>query len=300
MGSHFLMDEPKLVAPLRPDLQRMFFDTFLTNVPNRLATVRTIHVELWLVTGPTSGDGFLVSHLVPDLRQSSWNWEWNFKAAGERKPLRLAWDYTAQQLQLIENHREAKPFLQLRGMIGVVSQWPHIKRPLMPEDFGWENAISPTGSGIIPVPISQDEWVELLAAIGFKHTALLESPSDLPHDFDIPAAHLQRAWNEHRNNAPEHAMLHCANALECLGFSLFNDETLQHRAVLEKLMPGAEPKLIDAFDAYLKHFRTLLHFGRHARGTPVKLGRPHSELAVITTNAILLFLANARGVQSKP
>ena len=89
-------------------------------------------------------------------------------------------------------------------------------------------------------------------------------------------------------------MGHCFKALECLGYALFNDETLQHRALLERLMPGASPKLIAATDAYTEQLRGLLHMGRHAKGESIKLSKADSELAVLATNALLLYFAKSR------
>lgn len=288
----FTLDEPKFGSNSFPDGRRLYLETALgeTNSP-RIADIISFEFELWFRATRRSSERQFLARLVPDWHS---DWKWHFERHGQKYPLRLAWDYTLDQFQVIEDARgDEIPMLEVNGRVGVMSQWQDSQRQGTAAKFAWEDLMTVGGQGLILVPMTLDTWVGLLKQVGYRHCALQVIPSKLSSDFAVAEQYLHRAWKEQWKREPDTVMAECYKALECLGQTLFAEE-LDHQALLKRLMPGAHPTLIELVGNHAKAVRDLLNRGRHAKDGGFKLDKCDSELALLATNSLLLFLSKSR------
>jgi hypothetical protein len=85
-------------------------------------------------------------------------------------------------------------------------------------------------------------------------------------------------------------MMSCFKAFECLGYSISGAQ-LTRADVLANLMNGQEESKREKTKALWEPLSESCHLGRHDKAAPVHITHADGELAVVSTTALLRYLA---------
>ena len=89
------------------------------------------------------------------------------------------------------------------------------------------------------------------------------------HEFPAPefhpafarsAAHWKEAWNHHRKDEPDSAMMECFKAFECLGYEL-TGSTISRQQLIRTLLAHETSEKQEAFGAAMEKLTHFMHLG---------------------------------------
>jgi len=293
MGLQFTFHKLRVGIPRLPG---MLFHFTITNPHARVSRIWAYNFELY-ITNPTNMELQFLGPLVANHQLSLPDWLFDFQQSQER-PCELVWNYERKQIQSIEDSRKGDALFEIKGSLLVASDYgsgTNVKREVA-WDVPWSRNAYP-----IRLTIPQSDWVKLLDEMKFTHIWLYEFPAPEFHAaFARSAEHWKEAWDHHRKNEPESALMACFKAFECLGFELHGSTTVSRQQVFSSIL-ASEPHLKqEAFVAILEKLQDFMHLGRHAKGQASEIHGDDSEMILLCAASLLGYLSKQHARRSVP
>ncbi|SRR5260370_28217598 len=270
-----------------PRLPGMLFHFSINNPNPRVSRIWSYNFELYHVTNPQTMEIQFLGPLVANM-VSLPDWLHDFRQAQER-PCELVWNYERKHIQCIEDLRQGDVHFEIKGNLLVASEYasgPTVN-PEVAWDFPWAGNAYP-----IRLKIAQSDWVNLLDEMKFTHILLHEFPAPAFHPaFARSAEHWREAWDYHRKNEPDSALMACFKAFECLGFELQGTTAVTRRELVKSLLANEPNAKQEAFREVLEKLTEFMHLGRHATGQPSKIHRDDAEMILLCAASLLGYLS---------
>lgn len=270
-----------------PRLPCMSFHFSINNPNPRVSRIWSYNFELYHVPNAATADIQLLGPLVGNLALLP-DWLNDFRQSQER-PCELVWNYERKQIQSIEDSRQGDVLFEIKGNLLVASDYAEgaSGRQEVAWDLPW------SGNGYpIRLQIAQSDWVKLLDEMKFTHILLYEFPGPAFHPtFARSAAHWKEAWEHHRKNEPDSALMACFKAFECLGFDLTGSTTVSRQQLVKSLLADEPTAKQVAFQGVLGKLTDFMHLGRHAKGQPSKIHRDDAEMILLCAASLLGYLS---------
>jgi hypothetical protein len=283
MGLQFTFHKLQVGIPRLPG---MLFTFSISNPNPRVSRIWSYNFELYHVPNPAAAEIQFLGPLVANLPFLP-DWLHDFQQSQER-PCELVWNYEWKHIQNIEESRQGDVHFEIKGNLLVASDYA--SGPAGNCEVAWD---SPQLNYAYPIrlKIPQSDWVKLLDELKFTHILLYEFPAPEFHPaFARSAAHWKDAWNHHRKNEPESALMDCFKAFECLGFEL-TGSTVTRQQLVKSLFVNEPNSKQEAFLALLEKLQTFMHLGRHAGTHPAKIHRDDSEMILLCAASLLGYLS---------
>ncbi|HWZ96682.1 MAG TPA: hypothetical protein VN025_02885 [Candidatus Dormibacteraeota bacterium] len=276
----------------------MLFHFTINNPHPRVSRIWSYNFELYHVTNPNSMEIQFLGPLVPNLPFLP-EWFHDFQQSQER-PCELVWNYERKHIQSIEDSRHGDVFFEIKGNLLVASEYAG--GAATQREVAWD---SPYSNNAYPIrlKIAQSDWVSLLDEMKFTHILLHEFPAPAFHPaFARSAEHWREAWDHHRKNEPDSALMACFKAFECLGFELQGTTAVTRQQLVKSLLANEPTAKQDAFHDVLEKLTHFMHLGRHAKGHPSKVHRDDAEMILLCAASLLGYLSkqHARGSVPHP
>jgi hypothetical protein len=295
MGLQFTFHKLQVGIPRLPG---MLFNFSITNPHSRISRIWSYNFELYHVPSPTAAD---IQFLGPLVTNVAFLPDWlNEFQQSQVRPCELAWNYERKQLQSIEDSRSGDVSFEIRGSLLVASDYAG--GAAAHREVAWD---VPYLSNAYPLrlTIPQSDWVKLLDEMKFTNILLYEFPAPAFHPaFARSAEHWKEAWEHHRKNEPDSALMACFKAFECLGFDLTGSTSVTRHQLVKSLLANEPNAKQDAFHDVLEKLMHFMHLGRHAKGHPSKVHRDDAEMILLCAASLLGYLSkqHSRGPVPHP
>ncbi len=269
-----------------PRLPGMLFHFTINNPNPRVSRIWSYNFELYHVTNPQTAEIQFLGPLVANLPTLP-DWLTDFHH-GQERPCELVWNYERRHIQGIQDTRQDDVHFEIKGNLLVASDYS--SGATANREVAWD---LPQSSFRHPIrlQIAQSDWVKLLDDMKFTHILLHEFPAPEFHPaFARSAAQWKEAWNHHRKNEPDSALMGCFKAFECLGFELTGTK-LTRQQLVKALLDKEPDSKQEAFLAILEKLQDFMHLGRHAGSHPSKITRNESEMILLCAASLLGYLS---------
>src|SRR6266478_5041119 len=208
---------------------------------------------------------------------------------GQERQCELVWNYERKDIQKIEDARQDDVHFEMKGNLLVASDYKGGN--VVPREVAWD---CPQVNNAYPIrlQIAQSDWVRLLDEMKFTHILLHEFPAPAFHPaFARSAAYWTEAWNHHRKNEPDSALMSVFKAFECLGFELLGTTSADREQLVRSLLAHEPREKQDSFLEILGRLQIFMHLGRHAKGQPSRVNCNDSEMILLCSAAVLGYLS---------
>jgi hypothetical protein len=295
MGLQFTFHKLQVGIPRMPG---MLFSFSITNPHARVSRIWTYNFELYHVPSPATADIQFLGHLVANVAFLP-DWLNDFPQSQVR-PCDLAWNFERKQIQSIEDSRNGDVFFEIKGSLLVASDYTG--GAATQREVAWD--VPQLNNGYpIRLQIAQSDWVKLLDEMKFTHILLHEFPAPAFHPaFARSAQHWREAWDYHRKNEPDSALMACFKAFECLGFELQGSTAVSRQQLVKSLLANEPAAKQEAFQDILEKLTNFMHLGRHAKGHSSKVHRDDAEMILLCAASLLGYLSkqHTRGPVPSP
>jgi hypothetical protein len=267
-------------------LPGMLFHFTITNPHARVSRIWAYNFELHVINQQSGGIQFL-GPLVANM-PSLPDWLCDFQQSQER-PCELVWNYERKHIQSIEDFRQGDVQFLIKGNLLVASDYAG--SAASQREVAWDLPYR-NNSYPIRLTIAQSDWVKLLDEMKFTHILLYEFPGPPFHPaFARSAEHWREAWNYHRKNEPDSALMACFKAFECLGYELEGTSAITRKELIKSLLANEPDAKQQAFQDVLEKLTDFMHLGRHAKGQPSKVHRDDAEMILLCAASLLGYLS---------
>jgi hypothetical protein len=293
MGLQFTFHKLQVGIPRLPG---MSFNFSITNPHARVSRIWSYNFALYHVPNPAIAD---LQFLGPLVANSAFLPDWlNDFPQSQVRPCELVWNYERKQLQSIEDSRNGDIAFEIKGTLLVASDYA--SGAAAQREVAWD---VPYLNNAYPIrlTIPQSDWVKLLDEMKFTHMLLYEFPAPAFHPaFARSAQHWREAWDYHRKNEPDSALMACFKAFECLGFELQGTTAVTRQQLVNLLLANEPPAKQEAFHEVLEKLTHFMHLGRHAKGHPSKVHRDDAEMILLCAISLLGYLSKQHSRGSAP
>jgi hypothetical protein len=293
MGLQFSFGKLQVGVPRRPG---MLFHFTIANPHPRVSRIWSYNFELYHVPNEVTNEIQFLGPLTANLPFLP-EWFYEFQQ-GQEHPCELVWNYERRQIQSIEDSRQGDVHFEIKGNLLVASDYASATHREVAWDVPYRNNSYP-----IRLMIPQSDWVKLLDEMNFTHILLYEFPAPPFHPaFARSAEHWREAWDHHRKNEPDSALMACFKAFECLGFELKGTSAVTRKELVKSLLKNEPDPKQQAFQDVLEKLTNFMHLGRHAKGEPSKVHRDDAEMILLCAASLLGYLSkqHTRGPDPKP
>jgi hypothetical protein len=279
-----------------PRLPGMLFSFSITNPHARVSRIWTYNFELYHVPNPATA---VIRFLGPLVANLAFLPDWlNDFPQSQVRPCDLAWNFERGQIQSIEDSRNGDVFFEVKGSLLVASDYAG--GAAAQREVAWD---VPYLNNAYPIrlQIAQSDWVKLLDEMKFTHILLHEFPAPaFDPAFARSAAYWTEAWNHHRKNEADSALMSVFKAFECLGFELLGTTAASREQLVRSLLANEPKEKQDSFLEILDRLQIFMHLGRHAKGQPSRVNRNDSEMILLCSAAVLGYLSKQHASGSAP
>lgn len=200
MGLQFTFHKLQVGIPRLPG---MLFAFTITNPNPRLSRIWCYSFELFHVTNPQTMEIQCLGPLVANVPTGVPDWLNDYHQSQERA-CELVWNFSKQQIQLIEDSRRDDVHFEIHGNLLVASDYTG--GTTVNREVAWDVPRANSGHPI-SIKIAQSDWIRLLDEMKFTHILLHEFPAPAFHPaFARSAVHWRVAWDHHRKNEPNSAL----------------------------------------------------------------------------------------------
>src|SRR6266853_2998802 len=271
-----------------PRLPGMLFTFTITNPHARISRIWSYNFELYHVTSAQTMEIQFLGPLGANVPTGVPEWLTDFHQSQERA-CELVWNFTKQQIQRIEDSRQDDVYFEIHGNLLVASEYS--SGTAVNREVAWDVPHSNSGHPM-RLKIAQSDWVKLLDEMKFTHILLHEFPSPVfPPAFARSAVHWTEAWEHHRKNEKDSALMACFKAFECLGFELQGSTAVSRQQLIKSLLATEPTAKQEAFQDILEKLTHFMHLGRHAKGHPSKVHRDDAEMILLCAASLLGYLS---------
>jgi hypothetical protein len=293
MGLQFTFHKLQVGIPRLPG---MSFNFSIANPHARVSRIWSYNFALYHVPNPAIAD---LQFLGPLVANSAYLPDWlNDFPQSQVRPCELVWNYERKQLQSIEDSRNGDIAFEIKGSLLLASDYA--SGAATQREVAWD---VPYLNNAYPIrlTIPQSDWVKLLDEMKFTHILLYEFPAPAFHPaFARSAQHWREAWDYHRKNEPDSALMACFKAFECLGFELQGTTAVTRQQLVKLLLANEPPAKQEAFHEVLEKLTHFMHLGRHAKGHPSKVHQDDAEMILLCAISLLGYLSKQHSRGSAP
>lgn len=293
MGFQFTLQRLQVAIPRLPGMLFLFT---IANPDPRVSRIWSYNFELYHVTNRNTMEIQFLGPLVCNLPHLP-EWLGNFQQ-GQERSCELVWNFERKHIQSIEDTRQGDVHLEIKGSLLVASDYANGAVPN--PQVAWD--VPQSGHGYpIRLKIAQSDWIVLLDDMKFSHILLHEFPAPSFHPaFARSAQHWKEAWDYHRKNEPDSALMACFKAFECLGFELQGTTAVSRQQLVKSLLANEPAAKQQAFLEVWEKLTHFMHLGRHSKGHPAKVHRDDAEMILLCAGSLLGYLSKQHTRGSLP
>lgn len=292
MGFQFTLQRLQVAIPRLPGMLFLFT---ITNPDPRVSRIWFYNFELYHVINPNTGEIRFLGPLVGNLPVLP-EWLGDFQQ-GQERTCELVWNYERKHIQGIEDSRQCDVHFEIKGNLLVASDYS--KAAVPNPRVAWE---LPQSGHTYPIrlKVPQSDWVAVLDEMTFMHILLHEFPAPSFHPaFARSAQHWREAWDYHRKNEPDSALMACFKASECLGFEL-QGTPVSRKQLVNSLLANEPVAKQEAFLDVWEKLTHFMHLGRHSKVHPAKVHRDDAEMILLCAGSLLGYLSKLHTRGSVP